>query len=65
MIYDLIRDYGEFVRIWLGPELNIIVSKPEDVEVSCFYFYLHKLKRKIKKKIVRFHFPKQKQTQRC
>lgn len=35
VICNLIKKYGEFVRIWLGPELNVIVSDPKDVEVNC------------------------------
>lgn len=28
------KDYGEFVRVWLGPELNVVISDPKDVEVN-------------------------------
>lgn len=33
LIVDLIKQYGDFVRVWLGPELNVVVSDPKDVEV--------------------------------
>lgn len=26
--------YGEFFKVWLGTELNIILTDPNDVEVS-------------------------------
>lgn len=32
-IFRLVKDYGSFVRIWLGPELNVVVTDPNDVEV--------------------------------
>lgn len=41
LICKLIKEYGEFVRIWLGPELNVIVSDPKDVEVN---YGIHKNK---------------------
>lgn len=34
LIIGLVKQYGDFFRVWLGPELNIIVSNPKDVEVS-------------------------------
>lgn len=34
VIVKLIKQYGYFVRIWIGPELNVVVSDPKDVEVS-------------------------------
>lgn len=33
LIYNLIKQYGDFVRVWLGPELNVVVCDPIDVEV--------------------------------
>lgn len=35
LICNLVKDYGEIVRIWLGPELNVIISDSKDVEVNC------------------------------
>lgn len=32
-IYRLVKDYGSFVRVWLGPELNVVVTDPNDAEV--------------------------------
>lgn len=34
LIIKLVKQYGDFIRVWLGPELNIVVSDPKDVEVS-------------------------------
>lgn len=34
LIINLVKQYGDFVRVWLGPELNIVISDPKDVEVS-------------------------------
>lgn len=34
LIIKLIKEYGDFVRVWLGPELNIVISDPKDVEVN-------------------------------
>lgn len=34
LIIGLVKQYGDFFRVWLGPELNILVSDPKDVEVS-------------------------------
>lgn len=36
----MIKQYGDFVRVWLGPELNIVVSDPKDVEVSKIKVYI-------------------------
>lgn len=38
LICRLVKEYGEFVRVWLGPELNVVISDPKDVEVSKFIF---------------------------
>ncbi|XP_023938237.2 cytochrome P450 4C1 isoform X2 [Bicyclus anynana] len=32
-IGDLIKEYGDVFRIWLGSDLNIIVSNPDDVKL--------------------------------
>lgn len=29
----LVRDYGDLIRVWVGPDLNILMSNPKDVEV--------------------------------
>lgn len=34
VINKLIEHYGDFFRVWIGPELNILISDPKDVEVS-------------------------------
>lgn len=34
LINRLIKKYSCFARIWLGPELNVVVTDPNDVEVS-------------------------------
>lgn len=39
LICRLVKEYGAFFRVWLGPELNVVVSDPKDVEVSCFRIY--------------------------
>lgn len=33
-IVNIVKQYGEFIRVWLGPELMILVTGREDVEVS-------------------------------
>ncbi|XP_039751858.1 cytochrome P450 4C1-like [Pararge aegeria] len=33
IINDLLMEYGDVLRVWLGTELNIIVSNPEDVKL--------------------------------
>ncbi|XP_063388699.1 cytochrome P450 4g15-like [Cydia fagiglandana] len=33
LVADIITKYGEYVRFWLGPELNIIVANPEDIKL--------------------------------
>ncbi|XP_047522696.1 cytochrome P450 4C1-like [Pieris napi] len=32
IIKDIIQEYGDVLRFWLGPDLNIVVSNPEDVK---------------------------------
>lgn len=32
-VVKILHDYGEYFRIWLGPELNVIISDPKDLEV--------------------------------
>lgn len=34
VLCKLVNEYGEFVRVWLGPQLNILISDPKDVEVN-------------------------------
>lgn len=31
---QLTKEYGEFYRVWIGPELNIVLSDPKDAEAS-------------------------------
>lgn len=33
LICKLIKQYGDFIRVWIGPKLNIVVRDPKDVEV--------------------------------
>ncbi|XP_073948122.1 cytochrome P450 4C1-like [Choristoneura fumiferana] len=33
LIGELMKDYGEYVRFWLGPDLNIGVENPEDIKL--------------------------------
>lgn len=33
LINQLVKQYGVFFRAWLGPELNVLLSDPKDVEV--------------------------------
>lgn len=33
-ICKLVSDYGDIFRVWIGPDLNIFLSNPKDVEVS-------------------------------
>lgn len=33
IVVKVLHDYGDFFRIWLGPELNVIISDPKDIEV--------------------------------
>ncbi|XP_047999130.1 LOW QUALITY PROTEIN: cytochrome P450 4g15-like [Leguminivora glycinivorella] len=33
LLADMLSKYGEYVRFWLGPELNIVVSNPEDIKL--------------------------------
>uniref|UniRef100_A0A0K8TV51 Cytochrome p450 n=1 Tax=Epiphyas postvittana TaxID=65032 RepID=A0A0K8TV51_EPIPO len=33
LIGDLTKQYGEYMRFWLGPDLNIIVQNPEDIKL--------------------------------
>ncbi|KAJ0173219.1 hypothetical protein K1T71_011395 [Dendrolimus kikuchii] len=40
---DLILKYGEIFRVWLGPDLNIIVSNPDDLK-----FLLSNMKSSVK-----------------
>lgn len=40
LICNLIKQYGDFIRVWIGPELNIVVRDPKDVEVSKCIFKL-------------------------
>lgn len=34
MVVKILHEYGDFFRIWLGCELNCIVSDPKDIEVG-------------------------------
>lgn len=29
----IVKQYGEYARVWIGPELNVLISDPKDVEV--------------------------------
>lgn len=41
IINKLIKQYGEFLRIWIGPiSLNVLVSNPKDLEV-CWNFIMN------------------------
>lgn len=40
LIVKLIKQYGDFIRVWFGPELNVVVRDPKDVEVSKCIFQL-------------------------
>lgn len=35
VIRNLVTDYGDVLRIWIGPDLNVFLSNPKDVEVGC------------------------------
>lgn len=42
-IIKILHEYGDFFRIWLGPELNVIISDPKDIEVRtkmCLWSFL-------------------------
>ncbi|CAG9559212.1 unnamed protein product [Danaus chrysippus] len=30
---ELIKEYGSILRFWLGPDLNIVVSNPDDIKI--------------------------------
>lgn len=36
VIKELMVKYGDLCRFWLGPDLNIVVSNPDDVKVSVY-----------------------------
>lgn len=29
----IVKQYGKYARVWIGPELNILLTDPKDVEV--------------------------------
>lgn len=33
VILKILKDNGEFFRIWLGTELNVVIRNPKDIEV--------------------------------
>lgn len=35
---ELLKEYGDFWRLWTGPELNVVVQDPNDVEVESAFF---------------------------
>lgn len=38
-VIKILNEYGDYFRVWLGPELNVIISDPKDIEVRakiCF-----------------------------
>lgn len=39
IVLELLKEYGDFWRLWTGPELNIIVQDPNDVEVVGVFFF--------------------------
>lgn len=51
-VLGLLKEYGDFWRLWTGPELNLIVQDPNDVEVNVnvtkvnhFYDNIYRFKR--------------------
>lgn len=36
VICRLVNEFGCFFRVWLGPELNVVISDPKDVEVRVY-----------------------------
>lgn len=32
-VVKILHEYGDYFRIWLGPELNVVISDPKDIEV--------------------------------
>lgn len=34
IIGELLRDYGDLVRVWIGPSLMAINKNPKDIEVT-------------------------------
>lgn len=47
VVLKLLDKYGNYFRIWLGPELNVVISDPKDLEVcnsvnSLNYVYSNK-----------------------
>lgn len=39
VVMGLLKEYGDFWRLWTGPELNFIVQDPNDVEVKSLLFH--------------------------
>lgn len=35
---NIVKQYGKCARVWIGPELNILISDPKDVEVITILF---------------------------
>ncbi|XP_059051021.1 cytochrome P450 4C1-like [Achroia grisella] len=33
VIKDLMREYGDVMRFWLGPDLNVVVSDPDSIKI--------------------------------
>lgn len=34
VVKELIAEYGDIFKFWLGNDLNVFVSNPEDIKVS-------------------------------
>lgn len=58
IVLELLKEYGDFWRLWTGPELNIIVQDPNDVEVVEVHLFifeksasLNRIERKLSLKI--------------
>lgn len=53
-ICNLVKRYGEFLRIWIGPQLNVLVSDPNDVEVNS----IHKIQSFTNRNLIKLYLSK-------
>lgn len=52
LLFDLKKEYGTFVKAWIGPELSCFVTDPKDVEV----YFLNLIKHFYGNKSFTFNF---------
>lgn len=34
IVLQMLNQYGDYFRIWIGPELSIAIADPKDIEVG-------------------------------